>query len=191
MQQPDLLRYAAIALEECGIEYALVGSLASSTWGEVRFTQDIDFVVCLSEAQAANLCQAFGGDEFYVSHTAVKTAVERLGQFNVIHPSSRNKIDFMVIGSDGWAKSQIERRQLRNPSGTFECYVAAPEDVILGKLLYYREGGSDKHLRDIRGIVAVSGEIIDRPYLEKWVADLGVGEAWGDALKWIEGCGCD
>jgi hypothetical protein len=186
VQQPELLRYAAIALEDCGIEYALVGSLASSTWGEIRFTQDIDFVVRLSRVQGENLCEAFSGDEFYISLPAVRTAVEKQTQFNVIYPSTHNKIDFMVIGQDGWAKSQIERRQLRNPSGNFECYVAAPEDVILGKLLYYREGGSDKHLRDIRGIFAVSGEIIDLGYLEKWVAELGLIEVWGEARKWIE-----
>lgn len=187
MQQPELLRYAAIALEECGIEYALVGSLASSTWGETRFTQDIDIVIRLGVDQVEGLCDAFSGEEFYVSRKAATEAVENQTQFNVIYPSTRNKIDFMVIGHDGWAKSQIERRQLRNPSGTFECYVAAPEDVILGKLIYYREGGSDKHLRDIRGIFAASGEIIDRAYLEHWVAELGVAEAWGEAQPWIQG----
>jgi hypothetical protein len=32
-------------------------------------------------------------------------------------------------------------------------HFVAPEDVILGKLIYYNEGGSDKHLRDIAGIL--------------------------------------
>jgi hypothetical protein len=34
--------------------------------------------------------------------------------------------------------------------------IAAPEDVILGKLWYFAEGGCDRHLRDIAGILRVT-----------------------------------
>jgi hypothetical protein len=43
--------------------------------------------------------------------------------------------------------------------------IAPPEYVILRKLEYFREGGSDKHLRDIRAMLAVSGDQLDRPAL--------------------------
>ncbi|MGI9458226.1 MAG: nucleotidyl transferase AbiEii/AbiGii toxin family protein [Aeoliella sp.] len=185
MEQDELLRHTVSALDNLDIAYALVGSLASSTWGEVRFTQDIDIVVQLGSDAVEELCDAFSGDQFYVSIAAAHEAVERLSQFNVLYPSTDNKIDFMVIGTAPWNQSQIERRQLRNIAGLCECYVAAPEDIILGKLIYYREGGSDKHLRDIRGIFRASGEIIDRAYLEEWVTTLGVTEAWGEAQAWI------
>lgn len=42
--------------------------------------------------------------------------------------------------------------------------IAAPEDVIIKKMEYYREGGSEKHLRDITGILLTTGADIDRPY---------------------------
>ena len=51
---------------------------------------------------------------------------------------------------------------------------ASAEDAILMKLKYFREGGSDKHLRDIRGVLLVQGEAIDREYLRKWAEVLGV-----------------
>jgi len=73
-----------------------------------------------------------------------------------------------------------------NVVALFSGNVAAPEDIILGKLIYYRKGRSEKHLRDIRGIMVTSDEIIDRTYLEKWVAELGVSDAWGDAQAWIK-----
>jgi len=38
-----------------------------------------------------------------------------------------------------------------------DVFVARPEDVILSKMQYYREGGSEKHLRDITGMLKVSG----------------------------------
>lgn len=55
---------------------------------------------------------------------------------------------------------------------------AAPEDVILMKLKYYEEGGSEKHLRDIRSVLTVQGDKIDRPYITAWAKRLGVREEW-------------
>jgi hypothetical protein len=56
--------------------------------------------------------------------------------------------------------------------------VAPPEYVIVRKLEYYREGGSEKHLRDIRSMLAVSGDQFDRPALEEWIRKCGVGAEW-------------
>ena len=55
---------------------------------------------------------------------------------------------------------------------------ASPEDVILGKLWYYSEGGSDKHLRDIAGILKISPELIDVAEVDRWAARLGYSELW-------------
>ena len=52
--------------------------------------------------------------------------------------------------------------------GDLIAFAAHPEDVILGKLLYYQEGGSDKHLRDIAGILAISSHLIDHQRLCEW-----------------------
>ena len=50
--------------------------------------------------------------------------------------------------------------------------------MILKKLEFYREGGSEKHLRDIAGILKVRGEMVDRAYIESWAEQLGVAEGW-------------
>ncbi len=60
--------------------------------------------------------------------------------------------------------------------------VAAPEDVIIGKLVYYREGGSDKHLRDITGMLEFSNDLIDYGYVAEFAAKLGVAEIWQTIL---------
>jgi hypothetical protein len=54
--------------------------------------------------------------------------------------------------------------------------------VILSKLEFYREGGSEKHLRDIRSMLAVSGNEIDRALIERAVGELGLAEQWRRAL---------
>lgn len=56
--------------------------------------------------------------------------------------------------------------------------VTSPKDVILKKLEYYREGKSEKHLRDIAGVLKISGDEIDRAYIETWASRLGVREIW-------------
>ena len=56
--------------------------------------------------------------------------------------------------------------------------VAPPEYVIVRKLEFFREGGSEKHLRDIRSMQAVSGEQIDREALNEWIQRQGVQAEW-------------
>jgi hypothetical protein len=62
------------------------------------------------------------------------------------------------------------------PLGDSIVWLAPPEHVIIGKLEFYREGGSEKHLRDIRGMLAVTD--IDEAFLEKEIAARGLHEAW-------------
>jgi hypothetical protein len=56
------------------------------------------------------------------------------------------------------------------------AWIAPPEYVILRKLQIYREGGSDKHVRDIRVILAATP--VDRGFVETEVARRGLREAW-------------
>ena len=56
--------------------------------------------------------------------------------------------------------------------------LAPPEYVIVRKLEYFREGGSDKHLRDIRGILNISGEQINQADLQEWIQQRGVTAEW-------------
>src|SRR4051794_32113644 len=148
----------------------LVGSFASSAYGEPRFTQDIDIVLDLPAAQIPALCAAFPVPDFYVSESAVREAVQRRFQFNVLHTTSGNKIDFLLPRDDEWGRTQLGRRQRVRLLPDREGFAARPEDVILGKLWYFAEGGSDKHLRDIAGILRVSGDVVDRDDVGRWAA---------------------
>lgn len=174
MRQIELLAFVVDVLERLQISYALVGSYASTAWGEPRMTRDVDILVQLPSRHVAQLCSAFPPDDFYLSHRAVEEAVKFRSQFNLIHPNSGNKIDFMIAGDGDWATSQLARRRRVAFSPAVSAFVASPEDVILGKLLYYREGESPKHIRDIRGIIKVSGATLDRSYLEREACKLGV-----------------
>jgi len=87
------------------------------------------------------------------------------------------KADIYLKGKDElhqWALS--ERRLLK--IGGDSVWVAPPEYVILRKLEYYREGGSDKHLRDIEGMLALSGEKIRFELLDRLVEKHGLQKEW-------------
>lgn len=178
MEQGDLLLNAIRILEENEVPYLLVGSLASGAYGEPRLTHDIDIVVDLSLSKVSAICEAFPSQDFYVSIDAAREAVKNRRSFNVIHPASGNKIDFLVARNDEWGRTQMTRRKRIPVLPTIDAYTAHPEDVILGKLLYYQEGGSEKHLRDICGMMRISSCEIDLESMKEWSEKLGVAEEW-------------
>jgi hypothetical protein len=64
--------------------------------------------------------------------------------------------------------------------GSGEAWFAPPESVIIHKLIFHRESGSEKHLEDIRGMLI--GTVVDRGIIAEWVDQLGLAETWSAAL---------
>ncbi len=52
------------------------------------------------------------------------------------------------------------------------------EDVILKKLVYFKDGGSEKHLRDVAGILKVHAGAVEVDYLQHRIGALGVDAEW-------------
>ena len=139
---------------------------------------DIDIIVELRPDHVRPLCAEFPAPGFYVSEEAAAEAVRLHRPFNVVHPQSGGKIDFMVLPETDWARLQLDRRRRVDFSPGCSGYVAAPEDVILGKLVYHHGGGSDKHLRDIRSVLGIVGDDLDCAYIAEQAVALGVAELW-------------
>jgi hypothetical protein len=186
MEQIDILRHAVDALERMRAPYVVVGSIASIAYGESRFTQDIDVVAAFEMRHVGPLVAAFPPSEFYLNEEAVREAIRTSFQFNVIHPASGNKIDFMLPRDDEWSRTQMARARPIRLLPDREVMTAAPEDVILGKLWYYSEGGGDRHLRDIAGILRVSGEDVDRTEVERWARERGHLEIWQQIVAKVD-----
>ena len=187
MDQHELIRYSLGALERLAVPHMIVGSFAGYAYGEPRFTQDIDIVLDLPLFAIDLFCREFPAPEFYVSADAVRDAARDRFQFNVLHPSSGNKIDCIFPKSDEWGSTQLGRRRRVQLFPGVEAFIASPEDVILGKLWYYADGGSEKHLRDIAGILRISGDQVDRGDVSAWAAKLGYTEIWNAILKKVDG----
>jgi hypothetical protein len=178
MQPAELLAQAVRTFEGGGIPYFVTGALAGIAYGEPRLTNDIDIVADVQEKDIEALLAGFPAEEFYIDADSIRAAMRRKSQFNIIHPASGLKLDIMVPEKSAYNESRFERRRRLRPEPLWEADFAAPEDVILKKMQYYREGGSEKHVRDILGILRVSGDILDFDYLERWARSLGVNEIW-------------
>ena len=179
----DLLRLTIEGLERLQIPYAIVGSFASGVWGQPRMTLDIDIVIQLDSSRKASFCDVFSSDQFYLSSQAIEEAISLRRPFNVIHTDSGIKVDFMVVDNTGWNRTQLARRVKLELLPGVTGYVASPEDVILGKLVYYHEGHSEKHVSDILGIVANNSSKLDREYIAQQAPELGVADIWREILK--------
>ena len=178
MEQDELLRRVIETLERLRLPYLVTGSIATILYGEPRFTNDIDVVVQLTPEAAGALAAAFPAPEFYADAEQIRDAIARRRQFNVIHPASGLKVDFMIPAMDAFDRSRFARVRRVRPAPGLEADFAAPEDVILKKLQYFAEGGSEKHLRDIAGILRISPDEVDRDYVTAWARQLGLAEIW-------------
>ena len=183
MDQSELVVLTTRVLEAQGIPCFVTGSAASIYYGEPRFISVVDIVVRLDAGRVDELWRAFPEDEFYLSRDAMLAAVRSGGQFNLIHPSSGLKVDFMVASSGDFDVRRFER-VVRVPftEGADIC-LASIEDVIVKTLEYFGMGRSEKHLRDIAGILRINGDEVDLTYVEGWAIRLGFHEAYVELME--------
>ncbi|MDO8540165.1 MAG: hypothetical protein Q7S40_06940 [Opitutaceae bacterium] len=178
--EPDLYTVFVHPLHQAGVRYMIVGSVASMHYGEPRFTMDVDLVVHLDEPEIATITATFPEADYYVPPAAAMAEEIRRsarGHFNLIHLPTGLKADFYPSRNHPYWEWSWAHRRCDIVEGHSACF-APPEYVILSKLEFYREGGSEKHLRDIRSMLAVSGDEIDRALLERAVAEFGLTDQW-------------
>jgi hypothetical protein len=170
-------------LDALGIAYTIGGSIASSFAGEPRSTIDIDMVVAVEERHVDALVSALSV-EFYVDADALRRAIRTRSSTNLIHQATQLKVDLFVAGGTPLDDRQLSRRLAVDLGEGRRLYVHPPEDILLQKLRWYRLGGgvSDRQWRDIRAIVSVQGDRLDRDYLVEGAGILGVSDLLDRAL---------
>lgn len=105
------------------------------------------------------------------------------GHFNVIHGETALRADIYLKGDDqlhAWAFERRERLLLED----LAIWVAPIECVVLRKLEYYRDSGSDRHLRDVAMMLRISGETVEEPELERWIGELDLGTVMERARRY-------
>ncbi len=91
----------------------------------------------------------------------------------------------MVSKKDEFDINRFQRIRRIKALEDREANFASPEDVILKKMEYYAEGGSEKHLRDISGMIRISAELIDFAYISDWAGRLDLEEIWKEIQRQV------
>ena len=182
MNLREFLHLAARCFSESRIPYFVTGSVASFIYGEPRLTQDIGVVADIQEKNIPGLLRFFPEDEFYLESVSVQRAVRERSQFNIIHPTSGLKIDVIIPKKSEFDRLRFRRRRSVQTAEGLEVSYSSPEDIIVSKLEFYQEGRSEKHLRDIAGIIKISGDGLDFDYLAVWMGKKGLRAVWDDFL---------
>jgi len=178
MPEDNPLAIFAPGLNALGLPWMAVGSIASSAYGEQRSTLAVDVVAVVGKQNATRFLSVFSEADFYcppANVIEIESARPERGHFNLIHHHSIYKADIHIAtGSEleGWAFKN--RRPLL--AGETPVWLAPPEYVIVHKLEFFREGDGEKHLRDIRGMLAVTE--IDRAFLEREIDARQLRDAW-------------
>lgn len=178
------------ALESLEVPYLITGSMAGALHGVARATMDADIVADLRlEHSEPLVCEL--GEDFYVDLQAVREAIRRRSSFNAIHLDSAFKVDIFVCGNRPFDRAELERRTLHeiSPAPARSAYFATPEDLVLAKLEWYRQGGEspDPQWHDVVGVLKVQGDALDRTYLQRWADELGVADLLQRAHQEAEG----
>jgi len=188
MTDPSLIALFVRPLNQLRIPYLVTGGVASVVYGEPRLTRDIDLVIDLRPRDARRFAAAWSAEEFYVPPVEVieeESGRPARGHFNVIHHQTAMRADVYLAGSDALNAWSFAHQVVRRIDDD-EVFLAPIEAVILYKLRYYQMGKSDRHLRDIHQMLRISGDLVDRPELERWAASLGVEREWQQAQDFHE-----
>jgi hypothetical protein len=173
----QVTRTVATAFDAAGIRYFVGGSVASALYGEPRSTRDIDLVAAILPRQVEPFIAALGPG-FYAEAETIRNAITSARSFNIIHLETMVKVDVFPAKPDAFGRSQLSRRVAKqlSPDDPTTLYVASPEDTILAKLQWFRDGGatSDRQWTDVLGVLKVQGPTLDRTYLKEWARELGL-----------------
>jgi hypothetical protein len=172
----DILSIVSERLGAARIDFMLTGSYAMAYYATPRMTRDLDIVVALGEAQVDALVRLFSPD-FYIDAEAARSATKTERLFNLMHLASGIKVDFIVRKSAAYRLVEFDRRRRVALSGV-DTWIATPEDLILSKLVWARDSGSELQRRDVRALLRVAP--LDHDYMRLWAQRLGVADSLED-----------
>lgn len=135
---------AVEALERAGIDYVVIGGLASSLLGRPRRTQDLDLLVAREDAHDA--LDAFASAGFETEETNPKWI------FKATRDNLQIDLIFWLKG-DIYLDAEMVARARDEPFGARSIKVIPPEDLIVVKAVIHDEQ-TPRHWHDALGVIA-------------------------------------
>ncbi len=178
------------AFDESGVLYYISGSIASSALGKARATMDVDMVSNLQPFQIKALSEKLN-KIYYLDEEMILDAVKTKSSFNLIHLESMLKIDIFVLNDSPYQQAAFERKikdKLENEPDSINVFLCSSEDIILNKLVWFKDGGeiSERQWLDVIGVIKVQANNLNKDYLKKWAEHLGIAPLLNRAFSECE-----
>ncbi len=192
MNEPEIPSALLPIVRACatlGLRYRIGGSLASSLYGDPRATNDADIVIAMKPEDAEPFVREIG-DAFLLHADSLETAIRRERSLNALHIATVFKIDIFPLKARAYDRQAHERItvvRVEDEGASVDLVFAAPEDVLIAKLEWFRSGGevSERQWTDILGVLRAETVFLDYDYLDRWTRDLGVHDLLERALAEI------
>ncbi len=175
----DLLRRFSLLHSQ----YMVTGGVAVIAYGEPRLTNDIDIVLALGSDEVKRIAEIFPHSQFYTPPSEVieiEMSRPARGHFNIISLHSGVRVDVYLPGSDPLAKWGLEQRRFEL-IGDCDVPFAPLEYIIVKKLEFLRQSGSEKHLRDLNSVWKVSRSLIRDELLNQFLTQGKLEDLWEQA----------
>lgn len=174
----DILKEVCQKLKILNVDYMLTGSLAMSHYSIPRMTRDIDIVLEINLSDAAKFISLFK-DEYYISEESIMESIKHEFIFNIIHLESSIKIDFIIRKNEIYRTIEFNRRKKVQLS-EFEVYIVSKEDLIISKLIWFKDSESELQKRDIVNLISTK---YDKNYLYEWIEKLNLKDVFNLVIK--------
>ena len=172
------------ALERLDLRYYLSGSIACSIYGLPRGAQDIDIVVDIQAEHVSLLVKHLRG-AYIVNEQSCYDAIAKRNAFSLLHLSSLVKVDLILPHDTSFDSLVSQRAQQLSLIEEYQpIWIASPEDVVLMRLEWYRDGEAtaDDQWNDILGVLKVQAPTLDLNYLRHVAQILNVSDLLEQAL---------
>jgi hypothetical protein len=170
------------ALQRCNVPFMIVGSFSSNVYGIERTTQDADFVVQL-DPPITDFVRALGPDFRFNPQLGFET-VTLTQRYIATHLDPHFTIELFLLSDDPHDRERFSRRRTVQVAAR-TIVLPTPEDVIITKLRWSRQGNRTKDIEDVRNILAVQQGKLDLSHVRRWCSEHGTLEIFETTLKSI------
>ena len=160
----ELFKKVISFLEKEGVDYLVIGGIASAALGYPRFTQDVDICLFIDRSKITGFLDKLKKEEFNFAEKEVAKRIRETGTFQIFWGELH--VDFLILSTD-FEKAALSRKRRITIYGV-EASLPTPEDLILFKVVPSRP----IDLADVENIAKRYSGKLDKEYLESWAQKL-------------------
>lgn len=179
----EMITIAKRAAERAGAEIVFVGAIPARIWGSQMPTRDVDLLV--AEQDAESLLAALALEPLEKPEFSVTRGLFSVSRYTFLFHGRQFFLD-VLHGEHAYLRQVIDRSIILTDTPYGSMRVAAPEDVVIMKLISSRDPSRElKDLFAVMDIIRVSGDGINWQYLREHVSHFNLSDQLERVMKQI------